>query len=162
MIRELNNPFVNNLRYDARFDGFIAFDVYCGGIGDVPSMRCTLFFRISMFDKFVNHNELYDGLSTCKAPKYASNHMFKYFRSLFFQLFRAKKKCTRRKVSCPPIFRYFCKYENTNNENLYHHELKIPTNSKEKRNLKYIITHFNQSATKGTTVCDAISEDRSE
>ena len=37
MIRELNNPFVNNLRYDARFERFIAFDVYCG-IEDASSI----------------------------------------------------------------------------------------------------------------------------
>ena len=38
MIRELNNAFVNNLRYDARFERFIAFDVYCGGIEDASSI----------------------------------------------------------------------------------------------------------------------------
>ena len=38
MIRELNNPFFNNLRYAARFDGFIAFDVYCGVIEDASSI----------------------------------------------------------------------------------------------------------------------------
>ena len=38
MIRELNNPFLSNLRYDARYDGFIAFDVYCGCIEDASSI----------------------------------------------------------------------------------------------------------------------------
>ena len=38
MIRELNNPFVTNLRYDARFERFIAFDVYCGGIEGASSI----------------------------------------------------------------------------------------------------------------------------
>ena len=38
MIRELNNPFVNNLRYDARYEGSIAFNVYCGGGEDASSI----------------------------------------------------------------------------------------------------------------------------
>ena len=38
MIRELNNAFVNNSRYDGRFELLIAFDVYCGGIEEASSI----------------------------------------------------------------------------------------------------------------------------
>ena len=53
MIREINNPFVNNLRYDGRYDGFIAFDVYCGGLrienaSSIPSLVIST--EIAMFD----------------------------------------------------------------------------------------------------------------